>query len=340
MGQEVGWEEGRASGARPGGLRAFAWVETPDRGPGIHRVGWLLRKITDVGGEATLHPHVSGCGFPAMVPGSTFFAMESRSPAPAYVTSDAHLGAVSDDHTRALLRWLEWAAERASVLVVNGDLFDFWFEYRTVVPRGHTRLLGLLARIVDAGVPVHLMGGNHDWWGGSFLEEEIGVRFHRVPVRLDLAGHRVLVAHGDGVGRGDLGYRLLRTVIRSPLTRRIFRWIHPDVGAALARRVSRTEVRQRSEPGGSPERVRELERWARERLLEEEELDHVLLGHVHRLIQVEVAPDRFYLNTGDWLHHDSYAVLTPGEPPYLARWVDDREVRVGRTEASRDGSTR
>jgi UDP-2,3-diacylglucosamine hydrolase len=251
---------------------------------------------------------------------------------PAYVTSDVHLHVDSSARAARFHSWIEWAAVQASTILINGDLFDFWFEYGSVIPRGHVRTLGLLSAVVDSGVPVHLTGGNHDWWGGTFLTDEVGVRFHPEPVRLDLGGRRCLVAHGDGLGRGDLGYRALRKVLRSPLSRGAFRWIHPDVGAALARRVSRTHAR--TETGQEPDRERagELERWARERLLEDEALDAVLLGHVHRPVRVEVAPDRFYLNSGDWLHHDSYVVVCPAKAPYLATWEDGREVvRAGRS---------
>jgi len=250
--------------------------------------------------------------------------------APAYVTSDIHLGAVSDETERAFRDWLRWAGERASAIVINGDLFDFWFEYRTVIPRGYTRTLGLLGELVDQGVPVHLVGGNHDWWGGSYLTDEVGVHFHSGPVELELAGHRCLIAHGDGLGRGDLGYRLLRLILRGSLTRWAFRWLHPDVGAAIARRVSRTELRATGEGEVPPERAVELGRWARDRLLEDPELDAVLLGHVHRPQVVEVAPGRFYLNSGDWLQHRSFAVLPPGKAAYLARWDGERELSAAR----------
>jgi len=252
--------------------------------------------------------------------------MDSR---PAYVTSDVHLGAVSPSTEQAFHAWLRWAASRASTIVINGDLFDFWFEYRSVIPRGYTRTLGLLAEVVDSGVPVHLLGGNHDWWGGSYLEDEVGVHFHRTPVRLELAGHRCLVAHGDGMGRGDLGYRILRAFLRGRVTRTLFRWIHPDVGAGLARRVSRTEVRRASLPREESPRERELLRWARERLMEDKELDVVLVGHTHSPARVEIAPGRFYLNSGDWLHHASFAVLPPGENAYLAHWRDGRKITGG-----------
>lgn len=240
---------------------------------------------------------------------------------PIYVASDAHLGAISTDRTASFIRWLEHAGARASEIVINGDLFDFWFEYRHAIPRGHTRVLGALASIVDAGIPVRLVGGNHDWWGGSFLEDEIGLAFHRDPVRIELAGYRTYLAHGDGLGRGDLGYRLLRKVLRGRLTRWGFRWLHPDVGAGVARLVS--ETAPGSEPGPRERgRATILEEWAVEKLRTEPDLDLVVLGHTHVPRLLEVGDGRWYINSGDWIYHRSYVVLDPSVPPRLVEWEE------------------
>ncbi len=221
----------------------------------------------------------------------------------------------------AFHRWLEHAGEHARVIFLNGDLFDFWFEWGSVVPRGHTRVLGILAGIVDAGVPVHLMGGNHDWWGGQYLSEEVGLVLHKDPVKISLAGHRCLIAHGDGLGGGDLGYRVLKRVLRSRLARGAFRWVHPDVASAIARKVSRTDA-DGADSESKKFRAEALQRWARERLVEDEELDLVLLGHSHVPARVEVAPRRYYLNAGDWITHRTYVVLNEGRAPSLERWDD------------------
>jgi UDP-2,3-diacylglucosamine hydrolase len=237
-----------------------------------------------------------------------------------FLASDVHLGVVSRQREREFIRWLEYAAAQAGELIINGDLFDFWFEYRHAVPRGYSRVLGAIARIVDAGVPVRMMGGNHDWWGGAVLEDEIGVTFHRHPVRLNLAGRTTFLAHGDGLGRGDLGYRALRLLLRGRMTRWAFRWLHPDLGAALARRVSATD------PGGecpSPSqrrRAKELESWARSTLSEDPDLDLVVLSHTHLPDLVEVEGRRWYVNTGDWVHHRTFVILEEGERPRLEEW--------------------
>jgi len=245
----------------------------------------------------------------------------SPSPArgrPVYLSGDVHLGAVSPEREHSFLRWLEHAGERADQVILNGDLFDFWFEYRSVIPRGHTRVLGALAALVDGGVPVTLMGGNHDWWGGSYLEQEVGVTFLRGPTRLTLGGRKVFLAHGDGLGRGDLGYRALKLMLRSGLTRWAFRWIHPDLGAGVARRVSKTE--ERGLTRDEKERSAALAAWGVAKLKAEPDLDLVVLGHTHIPILDEVEPGRWYVNAGDWVVHHSYLVLEPGAPPRLAEW--------------------
>lgn len=239
---------------------------------------------------------------------------------PVYLTSDVHLGAIPERRARDFLRWLAHAGARASEIVVNGDLFDFWFEYGSVVPRGHTRVLGALARIVDAGIRVDLMGGNHDWWGGSFLTDEVGVSFHRDPVILELAGLRVLLAHGDGLGPGDVGYQLLRFVLRGRLTRWAFRWLHPDLGAAAARWVSHTEERGDGPTRLERDRAETLRTWAHRTLEEDPSLECVVLGHTHIPALDELEGGRFYVNTGDWIYHRSYAVLAPDESPRVERW--------------------
>lgn len=240
-----------------------------------------------------------------------------------HIASDVHLGAIPEARVREFHRWLRWSGSEAGTIVLNGDLFDFWFEYRHVVPRGHSRTLALLAELVESGVEVHLTGGNHDWWGGPVLEEEVGLHFHRDPVELELAGRRVLVAHGDGLGPGDTGYKLLKRVIRSRPFVWAFRWLHPDIGGRVAGGVSFTDGRVVEPTPSEVERSAVLERWAAEQLTRRDDLGMVTLGHTHIPQCVEVAPDRWYVNSGDWVHHCSWVRLEPGEAPTLLRWPDD-----------------
>lgn len=242
---------------------------------------------------------------------------------PVYVVSDVHLGAVPEETERAFRRFLAHLPGRASRLLVNGDLFDFWFEYRHVILAEHYRVLAALRDVVEAGVPVAFVGGNHDGWAGPFLAERVGIELLDGPVEMELAGRRALVAHGDGVGRGDLKYRALRRVIRSRAAVGGFRLLHPDLGRAVALRASSTEHRASSggDERATKHRAAFIRAWAEERLLADPGLGLVLAGHAHRGSVDEVAPGRFYVNSGDWLDGFDYVVLPPdGGAPELRAW--------------------
>jgi UDP-2,3-diacylglucosamine hydrolase len=238
---------------------------------------------------------------------------------PEYITSDVHLGAVPRATERAFLAFLDHVGAEAGRLLIPGDLFDFWFEYGDIIHGRHYRVLAALAALVDAGIEVVLTGGNHDAWGGRFLEEHVGVSFHPGHVRTRLAGRPALLAHGDGLGRGDLRYRALKALIRSRPLVWGFRALHPELGLRIARRVSTTEAKSDADPGVQG-RARFIEEWAVEQLRAEPELGWVVCGHAHVPAIVEVGPGRYYLNAGDWLSHWSYVVVGDGGVPELRSW--------------------
>jgi len=237
---------------------------------------------------------------------------------PDLIVSDLHLGGVPAETERRFRRFLEREAAGARALLIAGDLFDFWFEYRTVIPGQHFRVLAALAELVDAGVAVTLAGGNHDAWGGRFLREEVGVAFHDRPFRTTIAGRPALVAHGDGLGTGDLRYRFLKAVLRSPFTIGTFRWMHPDLGIRVAHAVSRTEGREANDAMRG--RAAFLREWALSQLAGDPDLHYVVCGHSHLPDIVEADAGRWYLNAGDWINHFTYIVVAPHEAPRLARW--------------------
>ena len=234
------------------------------------------------------------------------------------IVSDAHLGAAPAANERAFHDFLRFACESTADLVINGDLFDFWFEYRTVILSRHFGTLRVLAELVDSGVRIRLVGGNHDSWGGAFLREEVGLELIDGPVITDVGGRRTYLAHGDGLGSGDLGYRILRTVIRSRPARLAFRNVHPDWAAGLVRLVSRTESRH-DQPENGRSRAAQLAEHAREVLEENATVDLVALGHCHVPELTEISPGRHYLNTGDWIHHCTWASVGSGGVR-LHRW--------------------
>ena len=246
-------------------------------------------------------------------------AMVSR---PTLIVSDAHLGAVPSENERAFGAFLERVPALAGELLINGDLFDFWFEYRTVIVSRHFQTLRRLAEIVDAGVRVRLVGGNHDAWGGEFLRDQIGVELLEGPLVTEIGGRRAYVAHGDGLGGGDWGYRVLKRVTRSGAGRSLFRLVHPDLGTRVARLVSATSDKQAAGPGDEDARADRLSRHADELLRSDPSLQLVVFGHAHRPELREVEPGRHYLNAGDWIHHCTYALVDP-ESVRLLTWPND-----------------
>src|SRR5438874_3722770 len=190
--------------------------------------------------------------------------------------SDAHLGFATRDVERSLIRFFRHLPGRARSLVINGDLFEFWFEWRRVMPRGTFRVLAALAELRDAGIDVLMVAGNHDCWGGEILRDDVGIDFRTDPWEGSLAGWRARIEHGDGLrGKPDRGYRALRRVLRHPLSIRLFRWLHPDLGSALATRSSHASRTYAARDGGAGLREAATHR------LEGSDLELLIYGHSH-----------------------------------------------------------
>jgi UDP-2,3-diacylglucosamine hydrolase len=233
---------------------------------------------------------------------------------PVYLLSDAHLGVAPRETERELVSLLRDIPGDARGLVINGDLFDFWFEWRHVVPRSGLRVMGELARLVDVGVPVLWVAGNHDCWGGEVLRQDVGVTYHVGPWRGTLGGWDVCVEHGDGLReREDAPYRRLRSVLRHPWAIRAFRWLHPDWGTWLALRSSHTSRNYRPRDGGEG-----LRRVAHERLGAADAPELLVFGHSH-VATLERAGRGVFANPGAWLDAPRFLRLTP-ERLELCRW--------------------
>lgn len=228
-------------------------------------------------------------------------------PAPCYVFSDAHLGVAAPDAERALLGFLRTLGERAGSVVINGDLFDFWFEWRSVMPRRGYRVLAALADLRERDVPVLYVAGNHDCWGGEILREDVGVDFHVGPWEGSLGGWRARVEHGDGLRpREDRPYRALRRVLRHPLAVRAFRMMHPDFGSRLALGSSHTSRTMRPGDGGRGLRAVALEALGADRALE-----LLVYGHSHVRALERVPGGGVYANPGAWLAEPTYLRVDP-----------------------------
>jgi UDP-2,3-diacylglucosamine hydrolase len=239
---------------------------------------------------------------------------------PAYVVSDLHLGAVPAATERAFRDFLRHVADHASELLINGDLFDFWFEYRSVIQGKHFRVLAALAELREAGLPIRFLGGNHDAWGGPFLSDEVGIELLTEGAEIRIGRWNALVVHGDGLGRGDIGYRILKRVVRGRVATRMFGILHPDFGARLARFVSQTESKHGTPHLANAGRSAELREWAIGELARRPTVDVVLAGHTHTPLVEEVESGRYYVNTGDWINHFTYVTLPVDGPPRLEKW--------------------
>jgi UDP-2,3-diacylglucosamine hydrolase len=237
---------------------------------------------------------------------------------PAFFVADAHLGQGPPDSNRErerdLLAFFDHVGASGASLYVNGDLFDFWFEYGHAIPKRFVRVLQALGELKRHGTPVTYVGGNHDFWIGDYLQRELDIPFHDEPIPLALQGRKLMLAHGDGLGPGDSGYKLLKSVLRARPSRWLFRWVHPDVGIPLATATSHTSRHH------APRRERS-----------DEELestlggpffaggcDAVILGHYHRPIH-RSGSGRDFLILGDWVRGRSVAVLEEGRFRLLDR---------------------
>lgn len=231
--------------------------------------------------------------------------------AKSYFISDAHLGLgpkeAEKEKERRLIGFLDHARKDASRLFILGDLFDAWIEYRTVIPRGHHRLLARLHDLRDEGIEVHYLVGNHDFWMRDYLSSEMGIILHREAFDIELDGKKLLLHHGDGLAANDTGYRVLKTILRNRAAIWLFSWLHPDIGLSLARSSSRgsrsyTSAKEYGESDG-------MKRFAEERL--RNGYDIVVMGHRHVPACEELAGGT-YVNLGDWITHNTYAEFTDG----------------------------
>jgi UDP-2,3-diacylglucosamine hydrolase len=227
-----------------------------------------------------------------------------------YFLSDAHLGSGpnQDLRCRTLIELLGGLRGRATHLYLLGDLFDFWFEYRHAIPRGHFRVLHALADLVDSGTETAYLGGNHDFWCGSYLNREVGLRVHQHPIRVEHQGRRIFLAHGDGLGPGDTGYRMLKAVLRNRVAIGLYRLIHPDIGVPLAHAVSKLS---RQHTKDREQILRLLWRHVVAPQYESGD-DAVIVGHIHDPTHLRDSRNRDFLIIGDWIKHFTWVRLEDG----------------------------
>jgi UDP-2,3-diacylglucosamine hydrolase len=235
-----------------------------------------------------------------------------------YFISDFHLGAPDYQNSLArekrIVQFLDKAKNDAAHIFIVGDMFDFWYEYKTVVPKGYTRILGKLAEITDSGIAVTFFVGNHDMWMHDYFEKELNIPVYYGPKEFDFNNKRFYVAHGDGLGPGDKGYKFIKKIFRNKLCQWLFGVLHPSMGMGIANYFSR-KSRQST---GSSDKIflGEDKEWLiihSKQVLQQQHFDYFLYGHRHLPYDLKLNEQSRYINLGDWIIYNSYAVFDGNE---------------------------
>ena len=231
-----------------------------------------------------------------------------------YFSSDNHLGAPTQAESlpreKIFVRWLDSIKHDAEVIFLLGDLFDFWFEYKKVVPKGFVRTLGKLAELRDSGIKIYFFVGNHDLWMGDYFEKELNIPVYHNPKEFVFNNKHFFIGHGDGKGPGDRGYKRMKKVFTSPFFQWLFRWVHPDIGVSVAQHLS---VKNKMISGDEDkEFLGEEKEWLAQyskRKLENNHFDYFIFGHRHLPMEIKVGQNSMYYNLGDWINHYTYGVF-------------------------------
>lgn len=231
-----------------------------------------------------------------------------------YFASDQHFGAPSPElsfpREQKFVAWLDEVKKDAEAIFLLGDLFDFWFEYKTVVPKGFVRILGKLAEIRDSGIPIYFFVGNHDLWMDDYFQKELNIPVFHDNQEYTFADKTFLIGHGDGKGPDDLGYKRMKKVFTNPFFQWLFKWLHPDIGVRVAQYLS---VKNKLISGDDDVTfLGEDNEWLilySKRKLETKHYNYLIFGHRHLPMKVTVAENAEYVNLGDWITYFTYGVF-------------------------------
>jgi UDP-2,3-diacylglucosamine hydrolase len=231
-----------------------------------------------------------------------------------YFASDNHLGAPTKEASfpreKKFVAWLDEIKEDAAAIFLLGDLFDFWMEFKTVVPKGFTRTLGKLAEISDSGIPIYYFVGNHDLWMNGYFEEELNIPVYHKPKEFTFNNKTFFIGHGDGLGPGDKGYKRMKKIFTNPFFKWLFRWLHPDLGVRIAQYLS---VKNKLISGDDDAKfLGEENEWLVQyckRKLEDKHRDYFVFGHRHLPMNIDLKENSKYINLGDWIQYYTYGVF-------------------------------
>ncbi|MGH2574711.1 MAG: UDP-2,3-diacylglucosamine diphosphatase [Ignavibacteria bacterium] len=235
-----------------------------------------------------------------------------------YFFSDVHLGLNSKEIEKQkearLVKFLDLISKDAEKVFILGDLFDCWIEYRKVVPKGYYRLLAKLNEMGESGIEIVFLSGNHDFWLNTYLRDDVGLKIHNEPISLQIDDKKFYLTHGDGLSKNDLGYRIIKKILRNKFNQFLYSLIHPDIGISIAQRSSRKSRDYTSEKEfGSADGLKE---FARRKI--SEGYDYVIMGHVHkpqleRITDSQNKREGYFATLGDWINHFSYGEYADGK---------------------------
>ncbi len=231
-----------------------------------------------------------------------------------YFASDFHLGvpdfAESLKREKRIVKWLNHIQQDASEIYLVGDIFDFWFEHRYTAPKGFVRLLGKLAEISDSGIPIHVFTGNHDMWMYDYLPKEIGIQLYRQPIIKEYAGKKFYIGHGDGLGPGDRVYKFYKVFFHSKICQWLFARLHPNLSFTIATKFSGNsrKTNRKKDAQFYGEKNEWLFQYCLE-ILKQQTIDYFIFGHRHYPLDLSPSPGSRYINLGEWMNYNTYAVF-------------------------------
>ena len=230
-----------------------------------------------------------------------------------YFASDFHLGVPTYEESRKrenkIINWLDSIKKDAQEIYLVGDIFDFWFEYKQAIPKYFTRFLGKIAEITDSGIPVYFFIGNHDMWMFDYLEKEIGVKIIRQTVEKEINGKQFFIAHGDGLGPGDRGYKVIKVIFANKICQWMFARLHPNFGIGLANYFSR---KSRKHSVNEDKFLGEDKEWLIQYSKEQlalKPVNYFIYGHRHYPVEVRLSETSTYYNLGEWISQCNYLVF-------------------------------
>ncbi|MFD0998931.1 UDP-2,3-diacylglucosamine diphosphatase [Ohtaekwangia kribbensis] len=230
-----------------------------------------------------------------------------------FFASDFHLGVPNHDASVArekkIIAWLDSIKNEAHTIYLLGDIFDFWFEYKHAIPKGHIRLQGKLAELRDAGIPIVFFTGNHDMWMFDYFPKELGIPVYRDPLVLEVGSQRLLIGHGDGLGPGDHTYKILKKFFNSSFCQWMFARLHPNLGIGIANRWSKSSrLTNMKREDGYQENEKEFLWVYCSEIEQKQHHDYYIFGHRHLPLDLPIGEHSRYINLGEWVNFSTYAV--------------------------------